>query len=202
MIGIVQSALFHPIKKVAKITLSSSLSLGQLMTVSQYVPSGEISLPAPGAIVTLKQHGLTQVEILGYLNTIDDTNFSIQPGEWAKTNSNWYLQGSLTGLQIQEALTANIEHLVAGESTNKVLIDVIKLVIAQNQFLSSHVHSNGNNGNPTGAYIPATSPLPSASQVSNDQTYIGKNQNLAITGTYQPYGTTQEVATNDEAGIY
>ena len=202
MIGIVSSAIFDPTKKVARITLSSALSLGQSMTVSQYVPSGEISLPLPGQMVTIKQHGLTQIEILGYLNAIDDENFTIHPGEWARTNANWYLQGALTGLQIQEALTANIEHLMAGESTNKVLLDVIKLVIAQNQFLANHVHSNGNNGNPTGAYMSATSTLPSDAQVSQDQTYISNNKNLTITGTYQPYTTSTKEVSNEQTGIH
>ena len=182
MLGIVQSASFDPIKQLASITLASSLSLGQTMTVEQYCTAGDISLPAQGQYVQLEQDGLTSVRIVGYLNTLVDKNFVIVSGEWSKCNANWYLQGRLSGLQIQQALTDNIEHLMAGESTNAVLLDLINNVIALCAYTSSHIHTNGNAGANTGT--PTTSVQPT--NLSADKSYIGGNQNLIITGTYKP----------------
>jgi hypothetical protein len=156
----------------------------QFNQVIQFDTPNVLSMPVTGQLVNIDKEANTQFQVTGYVNSIQDVNYTIGTGEYTAYSSNWYSSVRTAGVEIQEANTANIENVMMGQSTNEVLLDIMQLLIDFITWASIHDHS----GVQTGSGVsgpPVTSP-PSDSTVVSDQTYINGNENLAITGVYTP----------------
>lgn len=183
MLAKMTSASFDTSTGRVSVSLDTSTSVGYPNNCQQFGDYGHIAVPLPGQLVEVTQQALAQVQVTGYNNQVKDTNFSLNPGESASYNANWYTIHSLNGEYIQEAQTAHVENVMMGQSTNAVLKDILDYLVGLESYIGSHVHSGCGGTNDSGG--PTTSP-PDVSAISADVTYIGDNKNLAITGTYTP----------------
>lgn len=184
MIGQMSSARYDPLSGRIKVKLISSTANGYGNTVDQYSPYGIMSVPNSDVLINLDRQALTQVVATGYNNTILDVNFSINAGEISLYSNNWYNHTANSGIFMQPRNTAFKENAVMGQSTNKVLKDIMELLINIITYLDTHVHTGVTSGGANSG--PPLNPAPDNSTVVTDNIYIGANKNLAITGTYEP----------------
>jgi len=181
------------------VSLYTSTNLGYLNQCSQYQSWGIYSIPTANQIANIEQQADTNVVVTGYNNRITDTNFTATTqGSTSLYSLSWYLcddAGSGKGIYAQPVNTANQENFMMGQSTNKVLLDIMNLLVEVITYLgtvetifNAHVHSGVMTGSGTSAV--STTPWgtpPDPTTVNNDNTYITANKNLAITGTYTPH---------------
>ncbi len=177
-------AAYDPVTGCIKVTLANSTSIGYGNNMDQYAPAGVMSVPSTMDLVNQDPQSRAQVHVTGYKNVILDENFSINPGEISLYSTNWYNQTANGGIFMQPRNTAFKENAVMGQSTNKVLVDIMDLLIGVITYLDSHVHTGVTTGG--GNSGPPLDPAPDDSDVVADNAYIGGNKNLAITGTYEP----------------
>lgn len=167
-----------------KVNLSTSNCVGYPNQLGQFNAPNIIARPKTGQLVNIDQQNSAQLMVTGYENSIIDENYSLNPNETTIYSSSWYLNAFNNGIKVQQAQTANAENFMMGQSTNAVLVDILQYIIDLVTWLSTHTHSGVQSGSDTSG-APATIP-PSDTTISNDNTYIGGNKNLAITGTYEP----------------
>lgn len=156
---------------------------------------GHYAIPLSNTLLKYDLISDSDLAIHGFYNYIADANLSISSGDtvnYSATEDNsgsisysWYQVVSNNGVYIQEANTSNKENQMMGQSTNKVLLDIMELLEEIVTFLSTHTHS----GVTTGVGISGISVLspPSTTTITKDNTYISSNENLAITNVYKPY---------------
>lgn len=201
MLARMQSAKYNSDTGEIEIQLATSTTTGYQNTVAQYTTPGIIAFPSTNQVPNIDPQAQTQVQVTGYSNSIVDANYTIAAGEITNYSTNWYSSVRNSGVEIQQAQTANKENAIMGQSTNSVLADIINLqlnIIVYLQTIedlfNTHTHSGVSSGSDmtgpvTGTAIPPTFPAPpSDTDVSNDLTYIEGNKNLAITGIYEPKG--------------
>jgi len=156
--------------------------------LSQYQAAQTLSMPNDDVLANLDKQSSAQMMVTGYCSSIIDDEYTIKSGEFTSYSSNWYVSTRVAGVEIQQAKTANVENMMMGQSTNKVLADMLSLIIDLITWADSHTHSVTTVISPVGPCTGATgttiTPAPSDSTVSKDLTYIKSNKNLAITGTY------------------
>jgi hypothetical protein len=184
MIGEMKSASYDATTGTVKVILRTSTTVGYPDTSEQYSPYGIMSVPLPDVLVNVDNQARSQNMVTGYNNRIMDENFSINPGEISLYSVNWYNHTHNAGISMQPRNSINKENAVMGQSTNKVLIDIMSLLISVIQYLDEHVHTGVTTGG--GNSGPPLDPAPSDTVVSEDKDYIEANKNLAITGTYEP----------------
>jgi len=190
MLAKMTSASFSSSNRRVSVNLETSTSVGYTNNCQQYSPYGIMSVPLPGQLVLISQQSAAQVVVSGYNNQVNDENFSILPGETTIYAPSWYIRNAIAGCAIQQANSANVEHQMMGESTNSVIADILEYLVGLQGYIASHVHSGCGGDINSGA--PTTSP-PATGSLSTDQTYIAANQNLAITGTYQPKVSLEDI---------
>lgn len=159
---------------------------GYSNSVGQYQTANTLSVPLPGNLVSLNVQCPTQMQVIGYQNSIIDNNYSIVPGEFTSYSTSWYASTRNSGIEIQEANTAHKENQVMGQSTNAVLLDIMNLLVEVVTYLGTHVHTGVMTGGSNTGTVFGSPTIPDDSEVISDQTYIGDNKNLAITGVYTP----------------
>jgi hypothetical protein len=164
--------------------MPNSTMPGYQNLVNHYQTAQTMSIPNPGLPAHLAVIGPTEMWIAGYLNHITDANYTLQAGEHTAYSANWYQSVRISGVEIQEAQTANIENQVMGQSTNSVLSDIMSLLIQVITYLNVHVHTGVQAGSDVSGIVSVLAP--DDTQVVSDKTYIDGNKNLAITGTYEP----------------
>ena len=74
--------------------------------------------------------------------------------------------------------------MMMGQSTNAVMLDILTYLIALYTWATTHTHSGVQTGGGISGITVQT--VPDDSGIVTDQTYIEGNENLAITGTYEP----------------
>ena len=184
MLANMESASYDATTGQVNIIMKNTTINGYQNTVNQYQDANTLSVPLPGNIVNLDMQAKTQMQVTGYQSTIIDENYTILPGEFTSYSPNWYVSTRVAGVEVQEANTANKENLMAGQSTNGVLSDIMQLLVDIVNYLETHTHSGvttGSGSSGTPVEIP-----PDGSSVVSDQSYIGADHNLFITGTYEP----------------
>lgn len=190
MLARIQQAEYDPTTGEVVIQLATSTVTGYQNVVTQYTVPNVISVPKINQVPNLDPQALTQVQITGYSNSLIDENYSINNGEFTAFSDNWYSSTKGSGVEIQEAQTTNIENLMMGQSTNSVLSDILQMLINIIDYLNSHTHEAGDltapNGSVTGTTGEVVDAAPDDTDITQDLSYIQDNQNLAITGTYQP----------------
>jgi hypothetical protein len=195
MLANITSAAYDPITGRVIVNIPNSTMNGYQNQVEQYQSPNTLSVPVAGMLVDLDVQAATQMQITGYNNSIIDTFYTIAAGEFTSYSPNWYHSTRIAGGEIQQANSANIENWMMGQSTNAVLLDIMALEVAIINYLAglvtyleTHVHSGVQGGSGNTA-VPTTNPatVPSDSTVVSDQTYIGGNENLALTGIYTPH---------------
>lgn len=175
-----------------QITLSTSNNAGYNNVCEQYAPYGIFSIPNADVRVNIETQSYANVVVTGYNNTITDVNFSEKTAGTVVTYSNnWYNITTNTGIYYQPRNSGNKENAIAGQTTNKVLIDIMQIIIDIVTYLQSHQHEAGAyqaNGTPvTGTSGSPASAPPSTSTITKDKTNVTSNANLIITGSYKPY---------------
>lgn len=166
-----------------KCNLSSSSAAGYPNLVNVYQGANCLSIPINSQLINIEIQSLSQQQATGFDNFIIDENYSLSSGEDTRYSQNWYSSVRTSGVEIQEAQSPNKENLMMGQSTNKVLSDIMELLIEVIQYLNTHIHSGGTISGNTGT--PTTS-APDDGSIGTDKTYIDGNHNLAITGIYEP----------------
>lgn len=175
-----------------QVTLSTSNNAGYNNVCEQYAPYGIFSIPNADVRVNIETQSYANVVVTGYNNTITDINFiEKNAGIVAIYSNNWYNIIANTGVYYQPRNSGNKENAIAGQTTNKVLIDIMQIIIDIVTYLQSHQHEAGSyqvNGSPaTGISGSPVSAPPSISTITKDKTNITSNANLIITNTYKPY---------------
>lgn len=171
------------------IITTNCAAFGYPNSLYQYQTAQTLSMPTLGTPVNIDIQNDAQVMVTGYRTSIIDYNYAAPNGEFTSYSSNWYASTRVSGVEIQQAQTANIENTVMGQSTNSVLVDIMSLIVEIINYLGTHTHTySPGEGTPTPTTVPIQ-PLPNDSQVVNDQSYIQDNKNLAITGVYEPYSS-------------
>lgn len=184
------------------VNLITSTNAGYVNQCIQYNDYGHISVPLPKQIINIERQADSQVIVTGYENSVTDQNLSINPGESINFSTNWYHARANAGIYMQPANTANKENSVMGQSTNKVIADILNRLIALETWANNHMHNPGsfqvilpgtlNAGGPTPVMVTGVSANPASTSpdgnnINDDLTYINGNKNLAITGVYTPY---------------
>lgn len=157
---------------------------GQVNKLLLYQAPNTISVPKSGNMVTFEYQGPSQMQMTGYNSRILDENFTTSQGEWTGYSNSWYLSTRNSGVEVQQVNTTNKENLMAGQSTNSVLSDILALLIGIINYLETHTHSGVQTGG--GDTGPVVQIVPDDSDIVSDKTYIDANKNLFITGTYEP----------------
>lgn len=183
MIASLQSAEYDPTTGKIKILINNSTINGYQNTISNYTCPNVMSVPVSTNPINIDVQSATQMVMTGQNNRIIDSNYTIAPGEFTAYSQNWYTSTRNGGVEVQQANTANKENLMAGQSTNSVLSDIMDLLSAIVTYLGTHTHTGGTISGNTG---PVVTPPPSDTDILDDITYIDANKNLFITGTYEP----------------
>lgn len=194
MLGRIISAAYDNTIGRVFVKLASSTNTGLQNNCEQYQDWGHISVPTDEQLVNVEEDALSQVKVTGYNNQIYDNNFILNPGESCNYSSNWYHIRATNGIYMQPVNTSNKENAMMGQSTNKVLSDIMSLLIDIINYLATHTHSAGTYTADltTGKIIEGTfsgipvQNIPNDSNIVSDKNYIENNHNLAITNSYQP----------------
>jgi hypothetical protein len=178
------SASYNSSTGQVEVIIPNSTINGYSNTVFQFQTANTISVPNAGGLVDLDVQAPSQMQITGYQSTLIDDNYTISSGEFTSYSDSWYVSTRNAGVEIQQAQTANIENMMMGQSTNAVMLDILTYLIALYTWATTHTHS----GVQTGGGISGVTVqvVPDDSDIVTDQTYIEGNENLAITGTYEP----------------
>jgi hypothetical protein len=185
IIGTIVSSNYDPASGQITMLLNNSTINGYQNTVYNYQSAQTLSAPLPGLLTHVSSSAISQMQVTGFATSLIDENYTWNAGEHTAFSQNWYTNTRINGCDIQQAQTANIENMVMGQSTNHVLTDIMALLVAVIDYLNTHVHSGVTTGGGVSGVV--TVPAPDDSTVVSDQTYIGDNKNLAITGSYEPY---------------
>ncbi len=192
MLANITSASYNATTGQINVLMPNTTINGYHNTVLQYQTANTLSVPIAGMLVDLDVQAPTQMQITGYNNAIVDTNYTITSGEFTSYSTNWYASTRISGVEIQQAHTANKENMMMGQSSNQVISDILALLINICGYLTTHTHKAGlyvapSGGGPvTGTSGTPVQTTPDDSDVVSDKTYIDGNKNLAITGTYTP----------------
>ncbi len=184
MLANIFSASYDSTTGQVKVVLPNTSINGYKNTVNQYQTANTISVPIAGGLVSLDVQSPAQMQITGYQSTLIDENYTINEGEFTSYSTGWYASTRNSGVEIQEAQTANIENMMMGQSTNAVMLDILTYLIALYTWATTHTHSGVQTG--SGISGITVQNVPNDSDITTDQTYITANHNLAITGTYEP----------------
>jgi hypothetical protein len=176
--------------------LDTSLMNGYPNTVDVYSTPQIMAFPENDVnLAILDNQSQAQTQLLAIYNKIKDTHYIIEKGEITLFSTNWYNSVRKSGVELQPVNNANKENAMMGQSTNKVLADILDYcnkiynsLLQMDSVFASHTHSgvqsgNDNSGTPSAPFPPP--PLPT--KIISDTTYIEANHNLAITGVYSPY---------------
>lgn len=190
-LGIMKNAIVDDDGRI-KITLITSNNAGYVNKCEQYAPYGIFSIPKANVRVNIETQSLSNVVVTGYNNQITDTNFTEKTeGTIVNYSDNWYNITTSSGIYYQPTNTSYKENAIAGQTTNKVLIDMMQIIIDVISYLANHTHNAGSynapNGPVTGTSGAPVSAPPSDSKIQADKTNITNNKNLIITNTYTPY---------------
>ena len=189
MLASMQTATYDSEKGIVKVVINNSSINGYKNTVRLYQTPNTISVPVEGNLINLDVQADSQLQMTGYNSRITDANFTIASGEFTAYSTNWYLSTRNLGVEVQQVNTANKENLIAGQSTNSVLNDMLGIIIqivAYMTAFSVHVHPGGTLPSGSTGVVATQPPVPSDTDIVVDQTYIAANKNLFITGTYEP----------------
>ena len=194
MIGSLSSAEYLNGEIVCSLT--DSLYLGYPNTVYQYGMANCISFPNDNTQPILSSQNDAQVDIIGYRNNITDPNFNIYEGEFCSYSNDWYMitgnNNGNNGVMLQSKVQNIKENMMMGQSTNKVLTDIIDLLndiaifsINVKTAHNTHIHLVTPEFVVSPPAIQIVADLPNPNKVENDRTNIGQGSNLAGYG-YNP----------------
>lgn len=184
MIANIVSAEYDNATGAVNVVMNNTTVNGYSNTVLSYQTANTLSVPLEGNLVNLDIQAPTQLQMVGVNSRITDIEYTIAPGEFTSYSTGWYLSTRNAGIEAQEANTPNKENLMAGQSTNAVLNDMLNIIIEIITYLGTHTHSAVQTGTDVSGTVVV--PPPVDTEIIADQTYISANHNLLITGTYEP----------------